>query len=114
MEKIVYSFIYIFGVFISSFSQMLLKKSSLNNKQIGIREYLNPIVISAYFFFFLCTFLSIFALKIIPLSLGAAYEALGYIFVPLLGFFLFKETLTGKQLLGIGFIISGIIIYSLF
>nr|WP_026043760.1 EamA family transporter [Treponema primitia] len=112
--NIKYSILYILGVFIAAYSQILLKKSAVNNKNTGIRFYLNFFVLFAYFLFFGCTLLSIVALRVIPLSLGAFYGALGYVFVPVLSFFLLKESLTKKQLFGIGFIITGVIITSVF
>ena len=41
-------FIYIFSVFISSVSQILLKTSANKKYESRIREYLNPRVIIAY------------------------------------------------------------------
>lgn len=110
---LIYSCIMLLSVFISSISQLLLKKSAQKKYGSRIKEYLNPLVICGYFLLFLCTFITMFALKVIPLSMGAIIESAGYIFVAVLSYIFFKEKLTKKQLLGIALIIIGIIIFSL-
>ena len=44
-EKILFALIFVAGVFISSVSQILLKKSAEREYPSKIREYLNPLVI---------------------------------------------------------------------
>ena len=53
-EKILFCIIFIFGVFISSISQIILKKSAQKKYENKIKEYLNPRVIFAYMIFVLC------------------------------------------------------------
>jgi multidrug transporter EmrE-like cation transporter len=113
MQKVIYSCIYITGVFVASFSQILLKRSALNNEHKGIKTYCNLSVITAYLLFGVCTLLSVYSLKIIPLSLGAIYESLGYIFIPWFSFLFFKERIVKVQVIGIIFIIIGVIICSI-
>lgn len=98
---------------ISSFSQMLLKKSAQKTYPSKIREYLNPLVIIGYGMFFCCTLVSMYALKVVPLSMGSILSASGYIFVAILSYIFFKEKLTKKQLLGMALIIGGIVVYTL-
>jgi len=38
-------------------------------------------------------------------------EAIGYVLVPVLSYFFFKESLTRKKIIGIACILAGIIIY---
>jgi drug/metabolite transporter (DMT)-like permease len=113
MGEIVYSILYICSVFIASFSQILLKKSAVNHRYKGKKTYLNLMVIFAYLLFFVCTLFSIYALKVVPLSSGAIYESLAYIFIPLLGFFFLKEKITKKHVLGISIIFIGVILCSI-
>jgi len=40
-------------------------------------------------------------------------EAVGYVLVPVLSYFIFKEKLTKRKILGILFILAGIVIYYL-
>ena len=112
-EKILFSLIFIFGVFISSVSQILLKKSAQLEYGSKIKEYLNPRVIFAYIIFFGATLCSVLAYTKIPLSFGPILESAGYIFVAILSRLFLKERITKKKLIGLSIIIIGIIIYSL-
>ncbi|MBQ9735563.1 MAG: EamA family transporter [Clostridia bacterium] len=115
MDKtlVLYSLILLASVFISSVSQLLLKKSSGIQYPSKIREYLNPYVIIGYALFFGCTIVSMVALKVVPLSMSPIIESCGYIFVTLLSFFFLKEKITRRQLLGTVLIILGVVVYSL-
>ncbi len=112
-EKILFSLIYLFGVFISSISQIILKKSARIDYGSKIKEYINPRVIFAYIVFFAATFCSIWAYTVIPLSLGPILESSGYIFVAFLSWLFLKEKITKQKLLGLSVIVIGIIIYAL-
>lgn len=112
-EKILFSLIFIFGVLISSISQIILKKSAQIDYDSKIKEYLNPRVIFAYIIFFGATLCSVWAYTVLPLSLGPILESAGYIFVAVLSWLFLKEKITKKKLLGLSVIIIGIIIYSL-
>ena len=108
-----YSLIYVTGVLISAFSQIMLKKAAGRQYSSKIKEYLNPLVIIAYMLFFGCTLISMFALKVVPLSMSPMLEATGYIFVAVLSFIFFKERLNKRQLLGMALVFAGIVIFSL-
>lgn len=110
---IAYAGVYLFGVLISAISQVLLKKEALKKHDSVIKEYLNPSVIFAYVLFFAATLMSIFAYKVIPLSLGPILEATSYIYVVAFGALFFKEKITKKKVIALILIISGICIYSL-
>ncbi|MBQ7740842.1 MAG: EamA family transporter [Eubacterium sp.] len=112
-EKLLFMFIFVFGVFISSVSQIVLKKSAQKEYSSRIKEYLNPNVICAYIVFFGATLCSILAYKKIPLSLGPILESSGYIFVAVLSYLFLKEKISKKKFIGLAVIIIGIIIYSL-
>lgn len=101
------------SVLISSVSQIMLKKSAEKTYPSKLKEYLNPLVITAYVLFFGTTFISLYALKVVPLSMAPVLEASGYIFVAVLSFIFLKEKLTRKQLIGMALIIIGIVVYSL-
>ena len=113
MSKLFYAGILVLGVFISSISQILLKKSADRKHGSFIKEYLNPIVIVSYLIFVAATFMSIYAYKGIPLSMGAVLDSTGYIFVTVLGALFLKEKPTVKKIIALGLIITGIVIYSL-
>jgi drug/metabolite transporter (DMT)-like permease len=113
-EIVLFSGIYLLGVIISAFSQVLLKKSANNADNCSfIKQYLNVRVVSAYVIFVAATLLSIFAYKVIPLTLGAILGTLEYGLVAILSHFLLKEDLHKKQILGLIIIIAGIIVYSI-
>lgn len=112
-ELLIYSGIMIISVLISSVSQIMLKKSAKKTYESKIKEYLNPLVIIAYILFFGCTFISLYALKVVPLSMSPILEASGYIFVAILSYIFFKERLTKKQLFGMALIVEGIVVYTM-
>lgn len=112
-ELMIYSCIMIVSALVSSFSQIILKKSAQKTYESKIKEYLNPLVIIAYGLFFGCTLISMYALKVVPLSLSPILEASGYIFVAVLSYIFFREKLSKKQFLGMVLIIGGIFVFSL-
>lgn len=73
--------ILLFSVFISSVSQILLKKAADRTYESSLKEYLNPLVIGAYGMFFCSVILTMLALKYVPLSMSPILESTGYIFV---------------------------------
>ena len=107
------AFLLLSGVFISSISQVMLKKASMKKYKSPIFEYLNPMVIFAYMLFFGTTFLSILAYRGIPLSMGPVLESTSYIYVTFFGVVLFKERITKRKLWGLFLIITGIAVYTL-
>ena len=111
-QVVIYSCLMIFSVLVSSISQVMLKKSARKTYDSKLQEYVNPFVIAAYILFFGCTLVTMWALKVIPLSM-APIESLGYIFIPVLGFIFLQEKFNIRQMVGMGFIVIGIAIFSL-
>lgn len=107
-----YACILLVGVFVSSISQVILKKSALKEHNSPLEEYLNPLVIFAYVLFVGTTFLSILAYRGIPLSMGPILEATSYIYVTIFGVTIFKEKVGKKKLIALGLILAGICVYS--
>jgi multidrug transporter EmrE-like cation transporter len=101
------------GTFISSVSQVMLKKSAGKNYGSRMKEYLNPLVITAYILFFAATLLSVLAYRSIGLSTGAILETSGYIYITIFGLIFFREKLTPRKLAALGLIISGTVIFTL-
>lgn len=102
------------GVFIGAVSQVLLKKAAMKTYTSHLQEYLNPLVVFAYMLFIGTTFLSIWAYKGIPLSMGPILEAASYIYITIFGVVIFKEKLNRKKMVALCLILIGILIYSLF
>lgn len=113
-EKTIFIIIYISSVFLSSVSQVVLKISAKKHYPTRIKEYINPYVIIAYSIFLSCTFITIYSLKVVPLTFAPILEASGYIFITLLSYFILKEKISRRKLIGILLIIIGILIYVLF
>lgn len=109
-----YASFMLISVFISSVSQVLLKKASMKEHGSFIREYLNPSVVFAYSIFVIATFLSIFAYRVVPLSMGGILESTSYIYVTIFGVTIFKEKFTKRKAVALALIISGIFVYSFF
>ena len=109
-----YALIMMSGTFISAISQVILKKAAGKTYENKIREYVNLPVISAYTIFVVATFLSVFAYKVVPLSMGPILEATSYIYITIFGVTIFKEKLTKRKVAALITIIAGIIVYSTF
>ena len=110
---LLFSCVLFFGVFVSAISQVMLKKAAQKTYDSRIKEYLNPLVITAYLIFVGTTFLSIIAYRGIPLSLGPVLEATSYIYVTIFGVKIFGEKINKQKILALCMIIAGIIIYAL-
>lgn len=105
--------LFLVSVFISSVSQIMLKKSANISHENRIKEYLNPKVIIAYGMFFCSSLLTVLAYKYVSLSLGPVLEASGYIYVSALGFLVLKEKINKKKFTGMLFVLGGIIVFNL-
>ncbi|MBR5596917.1 MAG: multidrug ABC transporter [Lachnospiraceae bacterium] len=101
------------SVTIASFSQVLLKMGAGKTYASKIREYLNFFVITGYGMLFLSMVLTIVAYSHLSYLSVPVVEAVGYVLVPVLSYFIFKEKLSKRKILGIVFILAGIIIYYL-
>ena len=99
------------SVVIASFSQVMLKVGAGKKYSSKIREYLNFYVVTGYGMLFVSMVLTIVAYRHLSYLSVPVVEAVGYVLVPVLSYFVFKETLTKRKLLGIAFILIGIIIY---
>ena len=108
-----YILILFFSVFISAFSQVLLKKSALKTYSSFWREYLNIYVVPAYAIYFLAVFLDLIALKKVPVSFVPVAEASSYIFVLIFGKIFFKEHFSKRKIVAMGLIMTGIVIFVL-
>lgn len=109
-----YASFILLGTLISSVAQILLKKAAIQEHCSVKDEYLNKYVVAAYGIFVLATFLSIYAYKGIPFSMGAVLESTSYLYITLFGAYFFKEKITLQKVVALIFIVFGIIIYSCF
>lgn len=109
----IYILIFLLSVLLSSISQILLKKSAKKTYRNKIEEYINPLVIFSYSLFFLCTLITMIAYKKVPLSLGPILESTGYIYVSVFSMIFLKEKISKDKVIGMTFIIAGVIIFSI-
>ena len=103
----------LFGNFIASVSQVMLKKAADRSWPSPIREYLNPRVIGAYMLFGLSTVMNILGYRQVDLGLAAVLEATAYIYVTFFGIVLFHERLNRKKILALVLILAGIMLSAL-
>lgn len=102
----------VFDVFIAALAQMLLKSSSMNSHRSFLFEYLNPKVIGGYIIMMMSLVLNVYALNHgVLLKELSTIESLSYMFVPLLSFIFFKETITRQKMVAIGVIMTGVIVF---
>ena len=111
-EMTLYSLLIVLSTFISSLSQIMLKKAAAKTYPTKLKEYLNPLVITAYGIFFLCTLLTMYALKVVPLTRAPILESTGHIFITVLSYLFFRERLTRQQFLGIMLVLIGIVVFT--
>ena len=114
MNKVlIFSGIYVLGVIISALAQILLKKSADIERENKLKEYLNFKTIFAYGIFFGATLCSVIAYKYVPLSMGPILGTTEYVFVAILSYYLLKEKVSKKKLMGLIMIILGVLIFSI-
>lgn len=112
-SEMFYAVVLMFGIFLSAISQTMLKKAAMKTYRTRLREYLNVLVVSAYFIFIGTTLISVYAYRGLTLSLGLVLESTSYIYVTIFGVTLFKEELNFKKAAGLVLIIGGIFVYAL-
>lgn len=111
-KGMIFSGIYLLSVFVSSVSQILLKKSAQEDHKSRLAEYLDLRVVIAYGLFFGATLITVVALRYVPVSLGTVLESAGYLFVTVLGVLFLKERVSKRKWLGLVIIVAGILIYA--
>lgn len=106
--------IVVISCLISASAQVLLKKSSLIERQVKIKEYLNLYVIIGYGMTFISMLLMIVAYKRLPLKYGTVLESLAYVYILILSKVFLGEKITTNKVLGNLLIITGIMVFTVF
>lgn len=109
-NELFYVGIFLVGVLISSFAQIVLKKSAVDKHTSIIKEYLNFRVIFSYATFFLATLFTVYAYKYVPLSMGPILSSTEYIFIAVLSVIFLKEKISLQKQIGLFLVLSGVII----
>lgn len=110
-EFLFHALVMIFGVVIAAFSQLLLKTAAQKTYKHWIFQYLNVRVTLGYGIMVASTLCTVYAYRVIPLSVAPACDALGQVVVVALSFFILKERITRRKLLGVGAILAGILLF---
>lgn len=104
--------IVILSVFLAACAQMLLKEGARQQYDVWWRQYINGWVISGYAIMLGTMVMNIFAMsRGVGVKEVSIIESMSYLFVPILSFVIFKERLTWLQVIAIGVIIIGIIVF---
>ena len=101
------------GALIGSLSQYLLKRAADREHRGKLGGLLQPRVILAYALFFMVTIANLFTLRHLPLFLLPVIEASSYVYVALIAYFLLRERVGRRRLIGLGLIILGVILASI-
>lgn len=105
-----YTVLMLVSVFISSISQVLLKKAAMRHYDSVIQEYFNLRVIIGYVLFAATSLLTVLAYRVVPLFMGPVLEATSYIYVTVLGVVFLGEKINVRKLAALGFIVAGVIV----
>ena len=108
-----YYIIMLVSGFLSSFSQILLKKSALIERDSVIKEYLNPYVVGGYGLTAFCMILTMVGYRGVPFKYGAALESLTYLYIMVFSKLLLGEKVTKRKIAGNLIIVFGVILFSL-
>lgn len=111
--KIPYLLLFLLSPFISSISQVMLKKAALKPHKNWIREYTDPLVVIGYVLFVGCTFITMFAYRGVPLNFGPILSTTSYVYVLIFGALFFKEKITKQKILALCLILIGIVVYAI-
>lgn len=76
-----YILLYIFGIILANYSQILLKTATLQEYDSKIKEYVNHYVIIGYSLFVINAGLNVIALKGVPLKQAPVLESLSYVII---------------------------------
>jgi drug/metabolite transporter (DMT)-like permease len=107
-----YYLLVIFSVLAAAGAQMLLKQGAKKQYPTLIRQYLNPWVIGGYGIMGASLLLNIFCLSHgLQVKEISIIESLSYLFVPLLSWLIFKESITWRKAGAIVVIITGVIVF---
>ncbi|WP_379970343.1 EamA family transporter [Ectobacillus sp. sgz5001026] len=106
-----YILLFLFGVLLANYSQILLKKATLQKYDSKLREYANRYVIIGYTLFVINACFNLIALKGISLAVASVLESCSYIIMLLFSRLFLGEPITPRKVIGNVIIICGIIIF---
>ncbi|WP_410982205.1 EamA family transporter [Bacillus cereus] len=108
-----YMLLFIFGIILANYSQILLKKATLQEYDSKLREYVNPYVIIGYSLFVINAGLNVIALKGLSLKQASALESLSYLIILVFGWYFLGEKITKRKVIGNIIIVIGVVVFSI-
>ena len=109
-----YKLLVIVSVLAAAGAQMLLKQGTKKEHASFVRQYLNPWVISGYGIMGASLLLNIFCLSHgVQVKEVSIIESLSYLFVPVLSWVFFKESITWRKAGAIAVIMAGVLVFFL-
>ena len=107
-----YYLLVVISVFGAAGAQMLLKQGAKKEYAPFWRQYVNPWVIGGYGIMGASLLLNIFCLSHgVQVKEISIIESLSYLFVPLLSWLFFKESITWKKAGAIAVIMAGVVVF---
>ena len=107
-----YYLLVVISVLSAAGAQMLLKQGTRKNYSSFWRQYLNPWVISGYGIMGASLLLNIFCLGHgVQVKEISIIESLSYLFVPVLSWIFFKESITWRKVGAIAVIMAGVVVF---
>ncbi|MCI8779913.1 MAG: EamA family transporter [Lachnospiraceae bacterium] len=113
MNRGVATLIYVCSGGLAALSQLILKSAAKRSENRGGKRIFNLKVIIAYCILFMTIFMSMFAMRFISYKYVPVLTTISYVFVFLLSYFVLKEHITKKQIMGVFLILLGIVIYNM-
>lgn len=102
----------IFNALFNAMGQILIKKGAIyanSGQTIGYIKYLNMYLVSGFLFYGISALIYIKILQKVEVSLAYPISSLGYIFVLALSYLFLKETIDTRKIIGVLFVMIGII-----
>lgn len=109
MNRIVLFILLIVNSLLTSFSQVLLKKSAMQKHNSIISEYINIYVIVGYGLFFIVLLGNIFIMKYIKMNIVSVFsEAMPLVISIFTGYIFFNEKINKRKIISVILILIGI------
>lgn len=107
-----YYLLVVISVLAAAGAQMLLKQGAKKEYSSFLRQYLNPWVIGGYGIMGASLLLNIFCLSHgVQVKEISIIESLSYLFVPVLSWIIFKESITWHKASAIAVIMVGVVVF---
>ena len=114
MNSVVFALLFVLCVFVSSCTQIALKRFATQQQFSGFRIYFNRTVILSNLVFVGVTLITVILYKYIQLSTATLLNSTSYIYVLILNAIFLKEKIGKRKIIGIVFILIGVSVYALF